>query len=159
MPGWPHLPPKTVAQLPHTLTQQCNKFLTDYNGMPHVHPQNCPFPQCNHHPHLLGSRQPTTQTAFRSNQPFCHNTPDRHTHKRDRPISPIPTPVYSLLIIETRVIIQNMNTYYNQSGSIWHPWNYSNHHHKKNCCQQNDIMAVIKGDTCDMRSYKCPNAK
>ena len=49
-----------------------------YNGTPQIHPQNCPFPFDDHHPHLihpsLDRPLSSPQTASGSNQPFCHNT-------------------------------------------------------------------------------------
>ena len=63
-----------------TSARLCKKVPFGYNGMPQIHSQNCPFPFDDHHPHSL------SQTASRSNQPFCHSTlsgpSDRHTNRR-----------------------------------------------------------------------------
>jgi len=44
-----------------TLAQLCNKVLTGYNGMPHIYPQNCPFPFDDHHP--IYYTHPSTDTT------------------------------------------------------------------------------------------------
>jgi len=63
-----------------TFAQQRNKVPTGYNGMLHIHPQNCPFPSTYLHPHLIHPslnwlHSPVPQTASRSNLPFYHSTP------------------------------------------------------------------------------------
>jgi len=77
----------------HTTSQLRNKIPIGYNGMPQLHPQNCPFPFGDNHPHLihLSLKQPhlPPQTTSGSNQPFCHNTlcgpSDRPTDGQDGP--------------------------------------------------------------------------
>jgi len=59
---------------------------TGYNGTPQLHPQNCPFPFDDNHPHIihpfLDRPHSPPLTASGSNQPFCHSTLSGHT---DRP--------------------------------------------------------------------------
>jgi len=65
---------------------------TSYNGTPQIHPQNCPFPFDDHHPHLIHPSfdrpHSPSQTASGSNQPFCHSRaytfPDRQTDRWNR---------------------------------------------------------------------------
>jgi len=72
-------------------------------AMPHVYPQNCPFPFDDLHPRLihpsLDLLHSPPQTASRSNQPFYHNSLAGQT---DRPTDglgdkPVPTPAHALL--------------------------------------------------------------
>jgi len=55
-----------------------------YNGTPHIHPQNCPFPFDDHHPHLIpGSSTDPTHHFIRHPDPFSRfatvNFPDMLT--------------------------------------------------------------------------------
>jgi len=59
------------------------KFPIGFNWMPHIYPQNCPFPFDDHHLHLLHASfdrpHSPSQMASRSTQPFCHSTLSRQT--------------------------------------------------------------------------------
>jgi len=51
--GQPHSPRQTTALGSRTSTLLCNKVPTGYNGMPQIHPKNCPFPFDDNHPYLI----------------------------------------------------------------------------------------------------------
>jgi len=72
--------------------QLCNKAPIGYNGMPHIYPQNCPFPLQLCPPHLIhpSLNQPhsSPKMASRSNQPFCHNSPSGQTDSDRQLTSP-----------------------------------------------------------------------
>jgi len=77
MPGpTPLTMPNDSSVAVHTSTQQCNKLPIRYNGMPQIHPPNCPFPFDDHHQNLIHPYQARPhsppQTASGSNQPCCH---------------------------------------------------------------------------------------
>jgi len=66
-----------------TSTQLWNKVPIAYNGMPQIHPQNCPFPSTITTPSntpILDRPHSSSQTASGSNQPYCHNTLSGQTH-------------------------------------------------------------------------------
>jgi len=71
-----------------TLTQLYKKSTFSYNGTPHIYPQDCPLPWGNRQPQqpasTLDLADPPPQMASRSNQPFCHITPDGQTNRWDR---------------------------------------------------------------------------
>jgi len=72
------------------LTQLRKNVPTDYNRMPQIHPQNCPYPSDNNHLHLIhpSLNQPHSppQMASGSTQPFCHSTLSGQTDRRtDQP--------------------------------------------------------------------------
>jgi len=90
-----------------------------YNGMPQIHPQNCPFPFNNHHPYLihpsLDRPHSPPQTASRSNQLFCHNTLSGHTHKQtDRQTSHM---AQCVTFAVARIRVKGRNFAY---FSLWH---------------------------------------
>jgi len=76
-----------------TSAKLCNKVPIGYNGMPQIHPQNCPFPFDDHHPHLihlfLDRPLSPPQTAFRSTQPFCQCTLSGQTDQQTETHWPI----------------------------------------------------------------------
>jgi len=86
--------------------QLCHKVPIAYNGMPHIHPQNCPFPFDDLQPHLIHQSLDQPHSSFqmmsRSNQQFFHNSPTRQTDRMtDQPTDgigdkPVPTPAYAL---------------------------------------------------------------
>jgi len=86
----PLYPPKStpLSTVQSNLGRAASQVPISYNGTPRIHPQNYYFLFDDHshliHPSLDRSHSPS-QTAFRSNQPFCHSTlcrqTDRHTDR------------------------------------------------------------------------------
>jgi len=78
-----HHPKQQLNRLTHFYTSMQQSPIS-YNGMPHIHSQNCHSPLPNSTPpHLIhsslnGPNSPP-QTASLSNQPFFHNSPTRQT--------------------------------------------------------------------------------
>ena len=86
IPGWTPLTTRNGSSIAlHTFTQIWNKVPTDYNGTPHIKPQNCPLPWDNRKPQLLASfldpADPPHQTASWSNQLFF----SQYTGQTDEP--------------------------------------------------------------------------
>jgi len=82
----------SAADTPHlhhidtcNFAQLCHKVPIRYSGMFHIYPQNCPFPLDDLHPHLihlsLERLHSLLQTAFRSSQPFFHNSRNGQTNR------------------------------------------------------------------------------
>jgi len=90
MPGVTPLTTRNDSSIAaHTSAQLRNKVPIGYNGMPQIHPENCPFPFDDNHPHLihisLDQPHSSSQMASGFNQPFCQNILCDLTHRpKDR---------------------------------------------------------------------------
>jgi len=80
--------PKVIWEERVALAQLRSKVSIGYRGTPQIHPQNCPLPSRITTPiqyiRFLVSRPTplTTPNSIRINQPFCHSTLSRHTHRQ-----------------------------------------------------------------------------
>ena len=94
--------PRQMTGFTHS-AQLRNKVPIGYNGTPKIHSQNCPLPFDDNHQHLihpsLDRPHSSSQTAFGSIQPFCHNTPCGQTDRQiDRPTCSVTWAAYARLI-------------------------------------------------------------
>ena len=95
--------------------EPCCKVPITYNGMPQIHPQNCPLLFDDHCPHLIHTflDQPThhpkwhTDTLSRfATVYFLDRQTDRQTHRPTHGLGEkhVPIPAYAVLTIATRLI-------------------------------------------------------